>query len=130
MSEPNKVIPKHILLVDDDPDVRDTVKLFLQLDEHTVTEAKNGREALEMFTPDCFDLVISDYTMPEMRGDELAAKVKHLAPSQPILMLTGSAEMREGSGPQVDAVLTKPFSIGDLRAAIARSCSLAQLSPA
>jgi len=83
-----------------------------------------------MFTPDGFDLVISDYTMPEMRGDQLAAKVKHLAPSQPILMLTGSAEMEEGSGPHVDAVLTKPFSLGDLRATIARIGSRAQLSPA
>ena len=106
------------------------VKLLLRLDEHTVTEAKNGREALEMFAQNRFDVVISDYTMPEMRGDELPTKVKHLAPSQPILILTGSLEMEEGSGPQVDVVLGKPFSIGDLRGAIARLCSLAQLSPA
>jgi CheY-like chemotaxis protein len=122
MSEPNKIIRKHILLVDDEPEVRNTVKLLLQLDDHTVTEAKNGREALEMFTQDCFDLVISDYMMPEMRGDELAANIKRLAPSQPILMLTGSFEMVEGCSPQMDAVLRKPFSIGDLRAAIARLC--------
>jgi len=122
MSEPIQISRKHILLVDDEQDVRDTLKLLLELDEHAVVEAKNGREALEMFTQDPFDLVISDYMMPEMRGDELAANIKRLAPSQPILMLTGSLEMTEGCSPQVDAVLRKPFSLADLRRAIAGLC--------
>ena len=122
MSEPGKTIRKHILLADDQQEVRDTIKLLLRLDEHTVAEAKNGREALEMFTQDRFDLVITDYAMPEMRSDELAANVKHLAPSQPILMLTGSVEMLDSSTPSVDALLMKPFSLGDLRQAIARLC--------
>ena len=122
MSEPGKTIRKHILLADDQQEVRDTIKLLLRLDEHTVAEAKNGREALEMFTQDRFDLVITDYAMPEMRGDELAANVKLLAPFQPILMLTGSAEMLDGSNTPVDALLRKPFSLGDLRQAIARLC--------
>jgi CheY-like chemotaxis protein len=122
MSEPGKTIRKHILLADDQQEVRHTIKLLLRLDEHTVAEARNGREALEMFAQDRFDLVITDYVMPEMRGDELAANVKHLAPSQPILMLTGSAEMLNGSSTAVDALLLKPFSLGDLRQAIARLC--------
>ncbi len=127
MSEQAKTMRKHILLADDQQEVRHTIKLLLRLDEHTVAEAGNGREALQMFTlqmftQDRFDLVITDYAMPEMRGDELAASVKHLAPSQPILMLTGSAEMLDGSRTPVDALLRKPFSLGDLRQAIARLC--------
>jgi two-component system alkaline phosphatase synthesis response regulator PhoP len=122
MSGQGKTIRKHILLVDDRQEVRDTMKLLLRLDEHTVTEAKNGREALEVFTQDHFDLVITDYAMPEMRGDELAANVRHLAPSQPILMVTGSAELLDGLSTPVDALLTKPFSLVDLRRVIGRLC--------
>jgi CheY-like chemotaxis protein len=122
MSERPTIIRKHILLADDQQEVRHTIKLLLGLDEHRVAEASNGREALLMFTQDRFDLVITDYAMPEMRGDELAANLKHLAPSQPILMLTGSAEKLDGSDTQVDALLRKPFSLGDLRQAIARLC--------
>jgi CheY-like chemotaxis protein len=122
MSERGKTIRKRILLADDQQEVRDTIKLLLRLDEHTVTEASNGREALRMFTQDRFDLVITDYVMPEMRGDELAANLKLLAPSQPILMLTGSVEMLDGPSTPVDALLRKPFSLGDLRQAIARLC--------
>jgi CheY-like chemotaxis protein len=122
MNEQCKTIRKRILLADDQQEVRDTIKLLLRLDEHTVAEATNGREALEMFTQDRFDLVITDYFMPEMRGDELAANVKHLVPSQPILMLTGSAELVDGFSTTVDALLRKPFSLVDLRQAIARLC--------
>jgi CheY-like chemotaxis protein len=122
MNERGKTIRKHILLADDQQEVRRTIKLLLRLDEHTVAEARNGREALQMFTQDRFDLVITDYAMPEMRGDELAANVKHLAPSQPILMLTGSAEMLDSSNTPVDALLRKPFSLEDLRQVIGRLC--------
>jgi CheY-like chemotaxis protein len=107
MSEMGQAIRKHILLADDQQEVRDTIKLLLRLDEHTVAEAKNGREALEMFTQDRFDLVITDYAM---------------APSQPILMLTGSAELLDGLSTPVDALLRKPFSLLDLRQAIAQLC--------
>jgi CheY-like chemotaxis protein len=87
-----------------------------------VTEASNGREALERFREGRFDLVITDYSMPEMRGDELAANVKHLAPSQPVLMLSGTAELLGGLGMPADAFLGKPFTLVDLREAIARLC--------
>ncbi|MGO8675131.1 MAG: response regulator [Limisphaerales bacterium] len=122
MSEQGRTVGKRILVADDQQEVRDTIKLLLRLDDHTVAEATNGREALEMFEQGRFDLVITDYAMPEMRGDELAANVKNLAPSQPILMLTGSVELLDGFATAVDALLRKPFSLMDLRQAIARLC--------
>jgi two-component system alkaline phosphatase synthesis response regulator PhoP len=118
MSEPCRNTGKHILLVDDQRDVRDTIKMLLGIDGHTVAEANNGREALEMFKHDRFDLVITDFLMPEMRGDEMAANLKHLVPSQPILMLTGSAEALNTSSPSINGFLRKPFSLVDLRQAI------------
>ena len=89
--EPGKVLPKRILLADDQQEVREMTKLMLDMDGHIVTEAGNGREALDLFTPDRFDLVITDYVMPLMKGDELARNIKRLAPAEPILMITGSA---------------------------------------
>jgi CheY-like chemotaxis protein len=119
MMRPAKVLRKRILLADDQPEVRETVKLLLGMDEHTVAEATNGREALDLFAPDRFDLVITDYAMPVMRGDELATNIKQVAPSQPILMITGSAEQSDGIATSVDALLCKPFAFEDLRRAIA-----------
>jgi two-component system, OmpR family, response regulator len=119
MTGPPRVLRKRILLADDQPEVRETVKLLLGMDEHTVAEATNGREALSLFAPDRFDLVITDYAMPVMRGDELATNIKQLAPSQPILMITGSADLHAGFAPSVDAFLGKPFGFDALRAAIA-----------
>jgi len=120
--EQGRIVRKRILLADDQPEVRSTIKLLLRLDEHSVVEAGNGREALDLFSRDRFDLVITDYAMPEMRGDELAENLKRLAPSQPILMLTGSVEALGGAKNPVDALLRKPFSLGELRRAIAQLC--------
>lgn len=115
----SKVTRKRVLLVDDEPAVRAALKLLLSIDEHTVTEASNGREACLMFAPGDFDLVITDLAMPEMKGDELARTIKCLVPSQPILMITGfPGELWSRDNP-VDAVLIKPFTIAELRQTIA-----------
>jgi CheY-like chemotaxis protein len=64
--------------------------------------------------------VITDYIMPVMKGDELARNIKRLAPSEPVLMITGSAEEFGGMPASVDAVLQKPFGFEDLRQAVAQ----------
>jgi two-component system chemotaxis response regulator CheY len=120
MTEQGKVLRKRILLAEDQPDVRELTKLLLGLDEHIVTEAANGREALDLFRSDRFDLVITDYAMPVMKGDELAKHIKRLAPSEPILMITGSDGELAVTQALVDAVLKKPFGFADLRQAIAQ----------
>jgi len=120
MKEPGKVLPKRILLADDQQEVREMTKLMLGMDEHIVTEAANGREALDLFAPGRFDLVITDYAMPVMKGDELARNIKRLAPSEPILMITGSGAELAGMQMSVDAVLNKPFAFEALRQAVAQ----------
>jgi CheY-like chemotaxis protein len=120
MTEPGKVSGKRILLADDQQEVRELMALMLGMDDHIVTEARNGREALDLFTPERFDLVITDYLMPLMKGDELARNIKRLAPSEPILMITGSADELGGIRGAVDVVLNKPFAFEDLRQAVAQ----------
>jgi CheY-like chemotaxis protein len=108
-----------ILVVDDEPSVGNTVKMLLQLDGHEVEAAYNSLDALAMFEPGRFDLVITDFAMPGMNGHQLAAAIKADAPDQPIVMLTGHAGTLLPSS-NVDFVVGKPFRLEHLREAIAK----------
>src|SRR5437763_11109893 len=115
---------RRILVVDDEPFVCDAVKMMLTFDGHIVETASNGKEALALFEAGKFDLVITDFAMPSMKGDELAAEIKARSPKQPIVMITAYAEMLHASGnplPGVDFVISKPFLLENLREAIART---------
>ncbi len=115
---------RRILVVDDEPFVCDAVKMMLNFDGHIVETASNGKDALEMFEKDKFDLVITDFAMPNMKGDELAAAIKARSPKQPVVMITAYAEMLQSSGNPltgVDFVISKPFLLENLREAIART---------
>ena len=114
---------KRILVVDDEPFVCDAVKMMLNFDGHTVETAHNAKEALAMFEEGKFDLVITDFAMPAMKGDELAAAIKARAPKQPVVMITAYAEMLQSSGNPlkgVDFIISKPFLLENLREAIAK----------
>ncbi len=115
-----KASAKNILLVEDDPSVRESIKLLLSIDRHTVTEATNGHEALQLFAGSVFDLVITDYLMPDMLGDELVRNIKNVAPTQPVLMVTAYQEKLALTPQAVDGLLGKPVSIDDLREAVTR----------
>jgi CheY-like chemotaxis protein len=125
MSTPG-ISAKKILVVDDEPFVCDAVKMMLNFDGHQVETASSAKLALEMFAPGKYDLVITDYAMPQMKGDELAVQIKARAPSQPIVVITAYAEMLKASDSPlvgVDSVVSKPFLLDDLRAAIAKATS-------
>lgn len=102
-------------MVDDDPDARHVISCLLSIDQHVVTEAANGKEACQMYTPGDFDLIITDYDMPEMKGDELARTIKCLVPSQRVIMITGLPWTLAGPENPVDAVLIKPVSLTEMR---------------
>ena len=118
------VIPaKKILVVDDEPFVCDAVKMMLTFDGHEVETANSGKEALATLAKSNFDLVITDFAMPTMKGDELASTIKTLYPGQPVIMITAYAEMLQSSGnllSGVDRLISKPFLLDDLRGAIAQ----------
>ncbi len=118
------VLPtKKILVVDDEPFVCDAVKMMLTFDGHEVQTANSGKEALTILEQHRFDLVITDFAMPAMKGDELALLVKAKMPGQPVIMITAYAEMLQSSGNPlngVDRLISKPFLLDDLREAIAQ----------
>jgi DNA-binding response OmpR family regulator len=122
--ETEPVSRKRILLVDDEQGVRIAVKLLLEaLFDYSITEAGNGREAFKIFSREKFDLVITDYSMPNMKGNQLAKEIRKIAPSQPILMITAFADQLRGSENPVDDILNKPFSARELTQAIGKVLS-------
>jgi CheY-like chemotaxis protein len=127
MSKPT-IVPRRILVVDDEPFVCDAVRMMLAFDGHQVDTAGSGREALELFDQGRYDLVITDYLMPEMKGDELALILKSRVPGQPVVMITAHAEMLNvNKNPLhgVDHVVSKPFLLEHLREAISKTTSVA-----
>ena len=114
---------RRILVVDDEPLVCDAVKMMLEFDGHLVQTAVNGKDALGLFERGMFDLVITDFEMPAMKGDALTVAIKARSPQQPVIMITAYAEML-GASPAtlsgVDFVISKPFLIENLREAISK----------
>jgi len=120
------ITPRNILVVDDEAYVCDALKMLLTIDGHEVVTASSGAEALSLFDQKNFDVIITDYSMPVMKGDELAAAVKARKPKQPIVMVTAYVEMLTGSQTplnDIDVLVSKPFRLEQLREAIAKALS-------
>ena len=118
-----RVVGKRILLVEDERWVRECIKRLLWLDGHIVTEAADGLEASTAFGQGEFDVVITDYDMPNMAGNELVARIRSRAPLQPILMITAGADLLKGGNNPVSAIMGKPFGIEELRRILSRLLS-------
>ena len=113
----------HILIADDEEPLRGFVARALQLDGHTVDAACDGGEALDLLSaPGAdYDLLLTDIRMPIMDGIALALAAARLKPDMPILLMTGYADQRERARDLealIKDVLTKPFSLADLRQAV------------
>lgn len=116
--------PRRILVVDDEPFVCDAVRMMLTFDGHHVDTASSGQEALARYDQEKYDLVITDYAMPAMKGDELAMAIKSRTPGQPVVLITAYAEMLKASNQPlgaVDFIISKPFLLENLREAISKA---------
>jgi CheY-like chemotaxis protein len=119
-----------ILLVDDDPILLQSLQDTLQADGHDVTSANGGEAGIELFraasaSGSPFAVVVSDLGMPHVDGRRVAAAVKEISPSTPVILLTGWGQRLIGDGDvpmQVDRVLAKPPRMRELREALAYLC--------
>lgn len=119
---------KRVLVVDDERDVRTALHMMLELQGAVVTEAESASQCLALFAPDAFDCIITDYNMPNMRGDALAKVIKTKSRGQRIVMLSGFPEelMENGKLPWfVDAMLLKPPTAEDLTKALTPAATAA-----
>jgi two-component system cell cycle response regulator CpdR len=112
-----------ILVVDDEDSVCKAIKMMLEFDGHKVETAESAERALTAVKDDKFDLIITDYSMGDMKGDRMATEIRQLHPQQPIIMVTAFADdfLKAGKPTvEVNEVVNKPFSLNELRAAITK----------
>ncbi len=112
-----------ILIADDDPDIRDVLKLTLSEENYETIEAQNGEEALEIIRSKPLDLALLDYKMPKMDGRQVCNLVKKdlLLQHLPIIMVTGKGEISDrvgGIDAGADDYIVKPFEPKELLARI------------
>jgi two-component system cell cycle response regulator CpdR len=113
-----------VLIVDDEDSMRMLVARAIAMDGHDIATARDGAEALEILSSEqgAFDLLLTDIQMPVMDGIALALATARDFPNLTILLMTGFADQRErASGLHAIAhdVITKPFSVADIRTAVA-----------
>jgi len=120
-----------LLVVDDDPLLIKSLRDTLEMDGHFVVTATGGREGIEAFRnaherEEPFAAVITDLGMPYVNGREVSAAIKRIAPSTPVILLTGWGQRLVAEGdipPHVDVVLNKPPKLREIREALARLSS-------
>jgi DNA-binding response OmpR family regulator len=106
-----------ILLVEDEETLAVGLEYNLSEEGYNVKWAKNGREALELFKKEKFDLIILDIMLPYLNGFEVAEKVRDADPQIPVLMLTAKTESGDkvkGLEKGADDYITKPFHLQEL----------------
>jgi len=120
-----------ILVIDDDLLLRGTVELILRSEGHEVASVGAGREGVERFRADRFDLVACDALMPNRDGLETIREIRDLAAALPIIAFTGGAAHADGPGSTTDVLhlarqlrdtetLAKPFRSRELLALVRR----------
>ena len=113
-----------ILIAEDEAPLRELVARALAEQGHRVTATADGIEALESLQANegAFDIVLADIKMPGMDGIALALAVARDFPQIPILLMSGYADQRErtvGLESLIRGVVSKPFNVAEIRAAVA-----------
>ena len=104
-----------ILLVDDDPAVRDVTAAMLDDLGYGVIEAENGQSALDLLSRNSrVDLLIADFAMPGMNGAQLAREVQVRRPGLPVLFVTGYADEKAVGAVGEERLVLKPFRTEEL----------------
>jgi DNA-binding response OmpR family regulator len=109
-----------ILIVEDDKELREMLKVSLIRHKYSVLEAIDGKDAISHFKPSIIDLVVTDLIMPEEDGLKVIMKLRELKPQLKIIAISGGGKAGPGSYLKLakalgaDAVFSKPFSINDL----------------
>ena len=115
-----KAQSKMVLCIDDNQEVLECEKAFLESFGYTVLTAPSGHKGLELASVHSVDVVIVDYFMPEMNGHEVAIEMRRLRPQAPIIMLSGAVDVPEQALKWVDAFIAKDRLASQLLPAIAK----------
>lgn len=113
-----------LLVIDDEEWTRVVLSRALSAEGHNVVTAGGGVEGINLFKAGKFDVVILDRAMPQMTGDEVAARIAAEESGVAVIMLTGFGDIMKEKGEEVkgvDLILSKPITILDLKTAIGRA---------
>jgi CheY-like chemotaxis protein len=124
--EPQRAV---LLCIDDDEDVLECEKSFLESFGYTVLTASSGGKALELASTCSVDVVIVDYLMPEMNGQEVAVEMRRLKPQAPIIMLSAAVDIPEQALRLVDAFIAKDGLASQLLPMIAQLYTCGPMPP-
>lgn len=83
---------KTILLADDEEEIREDLALFLEYSGYQILQARNGKEAYQLYKENVFDLIITDIEMPKLNGLELVEKIRQEDQEVPILIISGYSD--------------------------------------
>jgi CheY-like chemotaxis protein len=109
----------HILVIEDDDDVRAMLVECLQTLGYRVTEAHDGPSGLERLRTDAPDVMMVDYAMPAMDGMQVIEKARHLSPDLPVILATGYADVDVSKIKEKRfSALRKPFQLDELARAV------------
>lgn len=118
------VSDKHLLIADDEANIRRVLQAIFAKDGYTVHLAENGRKAMELASQQPISVLITDLIMPDMNGIDLLKKVREIRPDVVAVMITAYGTIKTA----VDAIrlgaadyITKPFDMDEIRAIVARS---------
>ena len=115
---------KKILVIDDEPEILKTIKLYLELEEYEVLTANNGQEGIEVFRQQKPPLVITDVKMPGMSGIEVLRKVKEIICDTEVIVVTGHGDMEisiEALRLDASDFIPKPVNIEHLLLSVERA---------
>jgi CheY-like chemotaxis protein len=119
-SRPSKPQGKMLLCIDDNEHVLECEKAFLESFGYTVLTAPSGGKGLELASILAVDVVIVDYLMPAMNGEQVAMEMRRLRPQAPIIMLSGAVDVPEQALKWVGAFIAKDCLASLLLPAIAQ----------
>ena len=120
----------HILIAEDERDIRELIQFTLMFAGHQITQAANGAEALELAPKVKPDLIMMDVRMPKMTGTELLAEVKKFRPDLPVVLMTAFASVQTA----VEAMklgaydyIQKPFEADEIKLLVERTLEHSRL---
>ncbi len=122
----------HILVIDDEPTIRDSCSQVLCKEGYSVKTAVEGIQGIKLLKQDLFDVVLLDLKLPGMGGREILTRIRKLEPEIPVIIITGFASIESA----VDSIkqgafdyLAKPFSPEELRVIVKKALAGRKLYP-
>ena len=110
-------MPESIIVIDDDPKMREMISSVLKEEGYSVETVKNGKQAVKLCSQVPFDVALIDIELPDMKGTELLAKLKTIQPKMITIIITGHPSIEntiKAVNEKADKYILKPFEISTL----------------